>query len=354
MGLHQFLECAVPNDAVTASSLVTWKALRRLDPKARTWASAYDWEAFRGLVGHFSQYEKVATPSDICLYHASCDSPIAEFLADRREKLAVFYHNITPAHFFERLDPALAERLELGRRQVQKLASRCSVAFAATQYSAAELREWGYPEPVVVGEYVERSAYEIEPDARTLENLNQEKGEGPAVLFVGRLTPNKAQHKLIEAVGRVKKQYPRARLWLVGGTHIRSYTSILEELADYWGLGRVFAGKITQAQLIAYYRAADIFCCLSEHEGFGIPVIEAMRFGCPVIAYAATSIPETAGGAAELLDSNDPRVVADAIVDLWEDSLRRSELIEAGAKRVAALPSEEEFGHLILEALGVV
>ncbi|MER3520859.1 MAG: hypothetical protein C4317_00905 [Acidimicrobiia bacterium] len=354
MGLHQFLECAVPNDAVTASSLVTWKALRRVDPKARMWASAYDWEAFRGLIGHYSHYAKVATSSDICLYHASCYSPISEFLADRKETLAVFYHNITPAHFFERLDPLLAHRLKVARRQVRELAQRCSVALAGSHYSAAELQEWGFPEPTVVGEYVEQSAYEVEPDSWTLDRLKQEKGDGPAVLFVGRLTPNKAQHKLIEAVGRVKKRYPSARLWLAGGSHTPSYAAILQELADYWGLGRVFAGKISQAQLISYYSAADIFCCLSEHEGFCIPILEAMRFGCPVIAYAATAVPETAGGAAVLLESNDPREVADAIVGLWEDPSRCGELIDAGRKRVEALPTEKEFGEAILRALGAL
>jgi glycosyltransferase involved in cell wall biosynthesis len=351
MGLHQFLECAVPNDAVTATVVVAWKAFRAVDPKSRIWASAYDWQAFRGFVGHYENYDFVSRPEDICLYHVSCDSPIADYLAGRDEKLAVFYHNVTPGSFFARLDPQLAERLEIGRRQVQMLAARCSVAFSASRYSAQELIDWGFPNPVVVGAYAESSGYEIDPDPETLGALRASKGDGPAVLFVGRLTPNKAQHKLIEAVGRVKQHYGDARLWLVGGDHTPSYTAILEELADHWGLGRVFAGKVSQPQLIAYLKAADIFCSVSEHEGFGIPLIEAMRFDCPIVAYASTAVPETTEDAAMLLDTNDPAVVAEAIVALWEDASARSALVEAGRKRLARLPTEEEFGAAVLAAL---
>ncbi len=351
MGLHQFLECAVPNDAVTATAVVAWKAFRSRDPKSRIWASAYDWDTFRGLVGHFSNYREVARPEDICLYHVSCDSPIADFLLGRNETLAVFYHNITPGSYFRRLDPDLAERLDFGRRQVATLASRCSVAFSASRYSAEELIEWGFPKPIVVGAYQESESYELEPDKAALARLEASKGEGPAVLFVGRLTPNKAQHKLIEAMGKVKKRYRDAQLWLVGGSHLAAYTSILYELADRWELGRVFSGKVSQPQLIAYLKAADIFCSVSEHEGFGVPLLEAMRFDCPVIAYAATAVPETTEDAAILLDTNDPDHVAEAIIDLWENPDLRKDLTQRGRRRLARLPSEEEFGATILEAL---
>ncbi len=352
MRLHQFLECAVPNDAVTAAVVVVWKTSRLEDPRSRMWANAFDGEAFRGLVGHYRYYDHVSRSDDLCLYHASCFSPVVEFLEPRHEKLGIFYHNITPGSYFRLLDPRLAEDLDAGRRQLASLAGRCSVAFAASRYSADELVEWGFPDPVVVGMYVEESAYCVEPDPTTLARLEAAKGDGPAVVFVGRLTPNKAQHKLIEAMGLVRKRYPDALLWLVGGPHIPAYTAILEELADHWKLGRVFSGKVSQSQLVAYLRAADIFCSVSEHEGYGVPLVEAMRFDCPVLAYGAAAVPETTEDAAMLLDSNDPRVVAEAIVALWEDASLRESLVQAGRRRVARLPGEREFARSILAALG--
>lgn len=335
--VHQFLECAVPNDAVTTTALVAKDLLRQFDPTTRIWVNAHD-RSFEGTVLPYGYYDVVSDPSDLCVYHLSCDSPLTTWLRRRGEMLAVFYHNITPGAFFARYDPDFARRMDAARHQAQELASRCSAAFAASRYSAEELVSWGYPKPRVVGAFGEASVAEVVPNARALKSLSQEKGRGPAILFVGRITPNKAQHKLVQAVAMLRKKYPDAKLWLVGGGHLPAYTHLVKRLAADLGLGRVFAGAVRTEVLAAYYSSADLFCCVSEHEGFGVPLVEAMRFGLPIVAYACTAVSETAGDAALLLDDNEPSTVAAAIEALWEDECLGQRLVDAGARRLAELP----------------
>jgi glycosyltransferase involved in cell wall biosynthesis len=349
--VHQFLECAVPRDAVTQTALVAFEYLSQVDPSTRIWANAFDWETMRGFVHTFGEYEKVAASDDVCLYHLSCDSPLSEWLRRRRERLAVMYHNITPGAFFRPFDPEVADRMEEGRRQAESLASRCSIAFAASHYSASELAEWGYPQVSVVGAHSELEVSDPEPDKAALDALVELRGRGPAILFVGRLTPNKAQHKLIEAVALVRRRFPDAKLWLVGAPHIASYALFLQDLASERGLGPVFAGSVSRPVLASYLRAADVFCSVSEHEGYGLPVVEAMRFGLPIVAYDSTAVGETVGSAGLLVDSNEPTVVAEAIVEVVENERLRENLIAAGKARLDELPNAADFGRELIKRL---
>jgi glycosyltransferase involved in cell wall biosynthesis len=101
--------------------------------------------------------------------------------------------------------------------------------------------------------------------------------------------------------------------------------------------GIAFTGSITEASLAAHYREADVYVCLSEHEGFGLPLIEAMRAGVPVVAYDAGAVAETLGGSAVLMRTLDPRVIAEVVARVASDEDLRKELIGRQYDRVAEL-----------------
>ena len=133
--------------------------------------------------------------------------------------------------------------------------------------------------------------------------------DGPlTVLFVGRLAPHKRQDLVIAAFARFRRLAPAARLVLVGSPATEEFGAELRALADTVAPGAVaFESEITRARLASRYARADVFLCLSEHEGFCIPLLEAFHFGVPVVARDAGAVGEVVGDAGVLLDAQDGR-----------------------------------------------
>jgi glycosyltransferase involved in cell wall biosynthesis len=155
-------------------------------------------------------------------------------------------------------------------------------------------------------------------------------------LFVGRISPNKCQHDVVAAFAVYRRLFdPAATLSLVGGITSLDYKHALQRLATELGVeaGVEFRDGVTFTELLAHYRAADVFVCLSEHEGFCVPILEAMELGVPVIAFASTAVTDTVSSAGVLLDDKDPLAVACAVDELLSDDTRRAALVESGRAR---------------------
>ena len=163
------------------------------------------------------------------------------------------------------------------------------------------------------------------------------KPAGPHWLFVGRVAANKCQHDIIAAFAAYRQLFdPKARLSIVGGRTLLLYARALERMAVELGVADAvdFTDNLKFSQLLAHYRAADLFVSLSEHEGFCVPLVEAMHFGVPTVAFASTAVPETVGDATLLLSDKDPVSVAVAAQRVLSDDVVRKALIEAGHRRV--------------------
>ena len=161
---------------------------------------------------------------------------------------------------------------------------------------------------------------------------------GTKWLFVGRIAPNKAPHEVVRAFAWYRRAVDaNAVLWLVGGAPADGYAAFVARLAERLGVADAvtLAGTVSDAALGAYYAAADVFVGLSAHEGFGVPIVEAMSAGLPVVALAAAAVPETAGGAALLVDRVDPALVAGAVARLQRDARLHDAFVRAGRARAA-------------------
>ena len=213
------------------------------------------------------------------------------------------------------------------RAEMRRLASSTAYGLADSTYNALELTDEGYPDTAVVPILLDFAEYDAAPDTATLTRLRRRAEAGGAHwLFVGRVAANKCQHDIIAAFAAYRQLFdPKARLSIVGGRTLLLYARALERLADELGVADAvdFTDNLKFPQLLAHYRAADLFVSLSEHEGFCVPLVEAMHFGVPTVAYASTAVPETVGDATLLLPDKDPLTVAVAAQRVLSDDVVR-------------------------------
>ena len=270
------------------------------------------------------------TEEDVLLYHLSTGSRLNRMLPGFGGRKVIRYHNITPPAFFRGYSPRSFKPARQGYEELRALAGWTEYAVAVSGYNRDQLRENGFTCPVgVCPILLSFPDYGKEPDAGIMAGY---QGDGwTNLLFVGRIAPNKKQEDVIRAFYRYREMYnPRSRLILAGNAadmqryenRLRAYVRELK-LED----AVIITGYISFSELLAWYRVADIFVCMSEHEGFCVPLVEAMYFGKPVVAFRAAAIRETLGKGGLLLDSKDPDLAAAAIHRVINDRVLRETIL---------------------------
>ena len=284
--------------------------------------------------------------ADLTVLQHSIGSLVASEIAKRRVPVVVNYHNITPLEFVEPWEPEQIEGLRWGRQQLWELRPLAHAAICDSDYNARELREVGYEDV---------SVSPVLFDGLERDGKSPPAFAGITLVFVGRLSPNKCQQDLVGVLAALDALGIDARLALLGGGSSDSYRDAVGAFAARLGVAErvVFGGSVSERELVGWYEAADVFVSTSEHEGFGVPLVEAMAFGVPVVAFGAAGVPETAGGAALVLADKSPAVVAEAIARVVDDSQVQASLIERGRARAAELsgPQAADRMRSVLEPL---
>ena len=332
MKVHQVLSGAGPFDAVTNEAL----EFRRL---FTGWGWSGDdvaWSIDPRMNGKIRPLAALdAQPDDVLVVHYSAYAPKLRALLDLPCRKLLISHNVTPARWLWDHEPMTAVQCALGRAYLARFAAQCDAAVADSTFNAEELKEAGGRDAGVLG---------IIANPRRLGPPRAEDPPPgpPTVLFVGRLMPHKRQDELIRVIGHLRREHaPDARLMLVGEPLNARYGEQLRALADAVAPGAVsFERGLTAEQLGDRYRAAHVFLCLSEHEGFCIPVLEALYAGVPVVARPEGAVPEVASDAAVLVADRDPAVITEALWLALTDGELRAELRARGARRAAELTPE--------------
>lgn len=274
----------------------------------------------------------------VLLYQLSIGSGVADIFRQRSERKFVNYHNITPADLLEAWMPEVGEEVRWGRAQLRDLAPVAEFAIADSRFNEGELRSAGYRSTTTLPLLIDLESFSGEPDPALAARLaDQKAGGGADLLFVGKVSPHKGQDDLIKSLAAYRQLYdPQARLHVVGGSISDEYSVAIQRFADELGLTDAvdMAGQVTHEELIAYYAAADVFCCLSNHEGFCVPLLESMYHRLPIVAYANTAVPETVQGAGLVLPDKEPARVAAAIDRVLRDGHLREVLADAASERV--------------------
>lgn len=298
-------------------------------------------------------------PDDLLIYHYSVYSANLDLYRRSRNRKMVIYHNITPPEFFHGFSPSLESVCRLGRWSLSSLRG-CDLALADSDYNRRELVQAGIPEAQtdVLPVFLNLDEFAaVKPDARLTGRLLAHGGVN--LLFVSRIAPNKAFEELIKTVRvYIDAIDRRVHLWLVGTNLVPAYKRFLIELTARLGVERhvTFTDRVSLSELRACYEAADVFICPSRHEGFGVPLVESMYFGVPILAYDATAAPETLGGAGVLFKAFDHAVLAETAYLLATDTGLRTRVIERQRERLRDFTPQRTEAHLrqALERVGAL
>jgi glycosyltransferase involved in cell wall biosynthesis len=283
---------------------------------------ALDYRSYKGAAG------------DVLLYHVAIGSDVADFVRNRPEALVVDHHNITPASYFAAWEPPVVHGINWGRRQLAELADRCDLGVADSRFNQGELDDLGYRSTATAPILLDTSAFERQVDEAAVERLRH---DGSVWLFVGRVAPHKAQHDVVKAFWAYRAAYdPKAQLRIVGGSSSPNYSDALWETVVALNLedAVVLTGSVGDGELAAHYRTADVFVCLSDHEGFCVPLLEAMHHELPIVAFASSAVPETLDGAGLVLPAKRPGHVAAAVQRVLGDPSLRDALVATGRRRL--------------------
>lgn len=296
----------------------------------------------------FAQYRGRADQTVI--FHYSIGSPLTAQVLSLPGRVVPYYHNVTPPEFLRGYNPELARLLDQGQRELE-LFRGAPYALAASEYNRQEMLARGFARVDVLPYFVTFDALRVSADSPIGREVAARYASNRVnVLFVGRLAPNKRQDELVRVMNYYQRLIdPNARLLLVGGeANAPGYRLELQTLIDVLGVRNVeLAGSIGPRDgLGGYYRAATAFVCLSEHEGFCVPLLEAMAFEVPVIAFKSTGVPYTLGEAGVQLAEKRYDVVSEAIELVHTDRVLRERLIEIQRQRLGDFSLERVTAQL--------
>ena len=333
--VHQVGAGCAPRDAISQHVLAARDLYRSWGLRSELYAQNFH-PALADRVRPAEQMPATQPADELIIVHYSIDSPAFERAVATGGRMAMHYHNITPAEMLWRHAPAVARECARGRARLGDLAGVVEVSWADSQFNADELAEAGNRDPRALGI--------LRPPLELGEKGPRRAGP-PRLLFVGRGIPNKAQRDLILALGALHEAGRHAELTLIGGWDAApGYLAECRALAERIGVtGSLhILGSVDDDVLADAYRQADVFVCLSDHEGFCVPLLEAMSADVPIVAYAAGAVPETVGAAGLLLPEKPPSLVAEAVMAVLDDA-------RLGAAMAAERPAR--LAHLAPEAV---
>ena len=327
--VHQFHSGTSDGDAVTRQMLRLQDNLRSMGFRSELFAEHID----ARILGEIHPIDDYAgSENELLLVHHSMGHDKFDDVTALANDIVTVFHNITPAPYFS--DPVLKHYVRLGRDQLKILARRSQAGVADSNFNRREMLKVGFRRVDVLP---------VRTDYQTVSDDDPDRLRTDDWLFVGRVVPNKCQHELVVAFAEFAHRFnSQARLILIGDADTHGdYVALLLSLAKQLGVAdRVdILGKVPDSELHLHFAQAGAFVSLSEHEGFGVPLMEAMASGVPVVAFGASAVPETMGGAGILLRTKSPEVVAATVQAIQSDPAMRNRLVARQLQRIHQISS---------------
>lgn len=322
-------------------------------------------QIYANVIGHgLSQncamsFDKIGNidKNDIIIFHPNLRAKEFTYRVSQLSGRKIIRHHIfTPAEFSYRYSDDIISAVSEGNRALKRVQSDFEYILAPSRFDLEETRKIGFQtqKASIIPYLVNAKSYQNEKDV-SVKIISELADEYTNILYVSRIVPNKKQEDAIAAFAYYKKNFNnKARLILPGHIVYKKYYERLKAYCDYLELSNqdvIFAGEVSFSDILSYYQIADIFLFSSEHEGCGIPLIEAMLFDIPIIAYNYTAISDTLGGCGVLLDSKMPQLTAYWIDRLTKDYELRNRIIQE-YPRVTNQYSIDSVGDSLLIGLG--
>lgn len=345
MKIYQILPTLAYGDGVGNDVMAIYKLLKREGYDTEIYAEAVDRRIECEDLYEFHQFPEL-NEDDVVINHLSVGSDINLVFPDMKARKMIIYHNITPAEWFKDYDENAYHFCNRGYEETRKLASTVSYCLADSAYNRQDLIDMGYTCDIdVLPIIISFDDFKQEPHHVLLDKLNDGMTN---IIFTGRIAPNKRQPDVVKAFAAYQKKYnPNSRLTFVGAYGEGAYMDEIRKTIEETGAQNVsFSGHVPFSKILSYYHSADLFLCMSEHEGFCIPLLEAMYFDIPVVAYNKAAVGETIGGCGVLVDEKNYDQIADSINKVLTDEEYRESIVEKQRQRIddfAYEKSEQKF-----------
>jgi len=344
--VHQWLPAAHRGDAIGDSARRVRSLLRGRGHHSEIFALTID-DDVRRDVRPFDDAE--ARRGDVTIFHFAVPSPMTEAFATLPGGRVLQYHNITPAHFFAPYDAGIYRLARIGRDQLATLVGHADLALGDSGYNRDELDALGFAPTGIFPVAVDLARITAAPRRPALERV---LGDGLInLLFVGRIAPNKCIEDHIRLAEHYKRYVDSRYRFIFVGRHdaVPKYYATIRALMERYQMPADrfwFTGPVPDTDLAAFYRYASVYVSLSEHEGFCVPLLEAMAAGVPVLAYGATAVPETMGGAGVVFTPKDLEYAAELVGLLAYDDGVRAAIVAGQRARLDAFGATRMEAHL--------
>jgi len=290
------------------------------------------------------------SPADVLIHHYSIASPVVDLFQNTKARKVMIYHNITPSHFYTGFDDCVAAQLAEARDGMRALLPHMDAIWADSNFNAGELRDMGARDVKVLPLLFSPQQIDLPSEPAIMDRFSVPMTN---FLCVGRLAPNKHVEGVIAAFAWYHRTINRhSRLIIVGSDRSAwRYFTMLQMYAAECDMQTVyFERHATATALAAHYRLADAFVTCSQHEGYCLPLVEAMHHNVPVIARRQGGMPEALGGGGVMFEDAGPRELAVLMDRVVSDQAFRAEVLESQNRRmeiVRARRVDEELKELL-------
>lgn len=356
--IDQFVHTLQYGDAISGEALTIKRVLNELGYDSEI-TSLNTHEKYKGQNITLDEFLKTrSSQSKLLINHFSISSPLNDVYKNLTgPKKSLIYHNVTPPTWFSSYNSRVTEDLKKGREDLKGLLQFTDLAIADSTFNQGELIELGFNTPKVLPLCLdnERWVQAANPGIKSI--LSSHGGEN--ILHVGRIAPNKCLEDIIKSFYFYHHKFaPKSRLWLIGSdTDTEIYSFELRRLVSELRLkdAVTFAGSVSDDELRAFYEGADAYLCMSEHEGFCVPAIEALHFQIPVIYFKGSALTETLGEGAIGIDNKNFLEIACLMHELQTNPTKRQDLVNKGQKELSRFSLsifKENLKGLINQILG--
>lgn len=334
MKVHQFATSLTYGDAISDEMLEIRRVLQENGFESEIFVRFYD-PRLAHLARDFREYPAFSSPENVIIFHFSIGSPVSRMFFRVPDRKIMIYHNITPYHYFLDYHRILARECYKGRLELKMFVEKVDLALGDSEYNRRELAEVGYRRTGVLPILMNFAKFDGQGDPMIRRLFSNDK---TTLLFVGRVIPNKKFEDVIKVFYFYKKYFnPHSQLLLVGDYRgMERYLAALWHLVDELELKDIyFPGHVEFDELLAFFRLSDFYLSMSEHEGFGVPLLESFYLNIPVLAFPGGAVEETMNGGGVLLREKDYLAIAALIQEIAENKQLRASILTAQKKALS-------------------
>lgn len=333
MKIVQVLPCLSFGDAVGNDTLALKEIISEKGYKTRIYSQILSKDFPKDIAFPASKLPKFSK-DDIVILHEAVGTELNNWIEKQKCRKVMIYHNITPSEFFMGYDNNSFNACRHGYKQLRNLTKTFDMILSDSAYNRQNLVDMGFKATNhVLPILIPFDDYKKTPSQKV---LSKYKDDGYTnIIFVGRVVPNKCQEDVIAAFNEYQRYFNKnSRLFIVG-SFMETYSNRLKEYTKKLGTKNViFTGHCPFDEILAYYHLADIFLCQSEHEGFCVPLVEAMYFDVPIVAYNSSAIGETLGGSGFLLKEKNPLETASVMDRILTNETLKQTILENQKERL--------------------